>query len=66
MPDDMSDMLVIRNELSHLRQQFNSLLNTVASSLAALQPSMQASTQPVDADVAAVSIAMTSNRHSDS
>jgi len=29
MPDDMSDMIVIRNELSHLRQQFNSLLNTV-------------------------------------
>jgi len=32
MPDDMSDLAVIRSELSDLRRQFNDLLNTVTSS----------------------------------
>jgi len=33
MPDDMSDMAAIRHEMSDLRRQFNSLLQTVSSSL---------------------------------
>jgi len=62
MPDDMTDMAVIRNELSDLRPQFNSLLNTVTSSLAALPPSVPASIQPVD--VATASAAMVSDQQS--
>ena len=33
MPDDMSDLAVIRSELSGLRRQFNDMLNTITPSV---------------------------------